>query len=201
MAIEFKRTAMSGHTPEIWRGECKMLPAGYKPVQAFASGTVIHRGTLLYVDEENLTAAVVKLATVLKGSTTKTVRVAKGNLFAVGDVITKYGDGASTPTISAIDTTNDDYDAMTLSAGITGLAENDIIVESAAVSDGNATAKYTPNAIVGAVIEFNGKGIPTIDAAYEANVLRKSLPYTVPSDWLVGGLCLAGNPTIKFINQ
>lgn len=200
MAIEFKKTTISGRVPEIWRGECKILPAGFKPVQTFATGTVLHRGTLLYVDYSTMSAAVVKIATVLSGGTTKTVRVAKGNLFAVGDVITKYGDGASTPSISAIDTTNTDYDVLTLSAGITGLITDDVIVESQAVTSGTATAKYEPNAVVGAVKEFNGKGIPTIDAAYEAVVLYPSLSFPIPSDWL-NGFCLKSNPNILFIKQ
>jgi len=64
MAIEFKRTKVAGHFPEIWRGECRMLPGGFKPAQDFAVGTVLHRGTPLYVDFETMTAAVCKTAMV-----------------------------------------------------------------------------------------------------------------------------------------
>jgi len=200
MAINFKSTVYDGHTPEIWRGECKMLPGGFKPVQDFAAGTVLHRGTLLYVDFDALTAAVIKVAAVLSGGTTKNVRVAKGNLFAVGDVITKAGDGSATPSIASIDTSNDSYDVLTLSAAYTGLAEGDVIVESEAVSEGSATSKYTPNMIVGAVKEFNGKGLPAIDAAYDAVVLYPSLSFPLLDDWL-NGPCLKSNPNILFIKQ
>lgn len=203
MAIEFKKTAVSGRFPEIWRGECKILPGGFKPLQTFPVGTVLRRAALLEVNFKEMSAAVVKLADVLKGGTTKAVRVAKGHYFATGDVITKMGDGASTPTISSIDTSNVDYDVLNLSAAYIGLAEGDTIVESAAVSEAGATAtsKYTPNAIVGADKEFNGKGIPTIDAAFEATVLYPSLLFTIPDEWLIGNLCLKFNPTIKFIKQ
>lgn len=200
MAIEFKKTAVSGRFPEIWRGECKMLPGGFKPLQNFAVGTVLRRAALLEVNFENMTAAVIKLADVLGGGTTKNVRVAKGHYFAVGDVITKVGDGKSTPSISSIDTSNVDYDVLTLSAAYTGLTAGDTIVESVAVGSGDATSKYTPNMIVGADKEFNGKGIPAIDAAYEAVVLYPSLSFTIPAEWL-NGPCLKSNPNILFIKQ
>ena len=200
MAIEFKKTAYSGRFPEIWRGECKMLPGGFKPLQSFSVGTVLRRATLLEVNFENMTAAVVKLADVLAGGTTEAVRVAKGHYFAVGDVITKVGDGKSTPSISSIDTSNVDYDVLTLSAAYTGLKKGDTIVESTAVGSGDATSKYTPNMIVGADKEFNGKGIPAIDAAYEAVVLYPSLSFTIPAEWL-NGPCLKSNPNILFIKQ
>lgn len=200
MAIEFKKTAVSGRFPEIWRGECKILPGGFKPLQNFAVGTVLRRAALLEVNFENMTAAVIKLADVLEGGTTKNVRVAKGHYFAVGDVITKIGDGKLTPSISSIDTSNVDYDVLVLSAAYTGLTKGDTIVESSAVESGDATSKYTPNMIVGADKEFNGKGIPAIDAAFEAVVLYPSLSFTIPAEWL-NGPCLKSNPNILFIKQ
>ena len=96
--------------------------------------------------------------------------------------------------------TNADYDTLTLSADYTGLAENDVIVESEAVGSGKASAKYTPNMVVGAVKEFNVKGLPTIDAAYEAVVLYPSLNFPVLPEWL-NGCCLKSNPNILFIKQ
>lgn len=201
MAINFQRTTYSGHTPEIWRGECKILPGGFKPKQTFPIGTVLHRGTPIEVDYTDMSAAVVKTAKVVAGGTTTKPRVAKGHYFVVGDVVTKYGSGASTPTVNAIDTTNADYDVLTLSAAITGLAANDVLVESEAPASGEtATPKYTPNAVVGAVLEFDGKGIPTIDAAYEAVVLFPSLLFPVLDEWL-NGFSLKCNPSIKLIKQ
>lgn len=200
MAIEFKKTAVKGHTPEIWRGECKMLPGGFKPKNNIATGTVLHRGVLVEVNFEEMSAAVIKVAKILAGGTTIKPRIAKGHLFAIGDVVTKNGDGSKTPSITAIDTTNADYDTLTLSAAYTGLVENDVIVESETVDSGTASAKYTPNMVVGAVKEFNGKGLPTIDAAYEAVVLYPSLSFPVLPEWL-NGCCLKSNPNILFIKQ
>jgi hypothetical protein len=52
----------------------------------------------------------------------------------------------------------------------------------------------------GAVKEFNGKGLPTIDAAFEAVVLYPSLSFPVLPEWL-NGCCLKSNPNILFIKQ
>jgi len=200
MAIEFKKTTYKGHTPEIWRGECKMLPGGFKPKNNIAVGTVLQRGTLCEVFFDTMEAAVIKVATVLAGGTTSKPRIAKGHLFAAGDVVAKNG-GSVVQTINSIDTSNEGYDVLNLAGAITGLAANDTIVESEAPGEGETTKpKYTPNMVVGAVKEFNGKGLPTIDAAYEAVVLYPSLNFPVLDEWL-NGCCLKSNPNILFIKQ
>lgn len=210
MAIDFKKTQLSGHTPEIWRGECKILPGGFKPVQNFPVGTVLHRGTPIYVDFEAMSAAVCKTAKVLKGGTTTAPRIAKGHYFVAGDVVMKLGVTDKSPIIKSIDTANAEYDVLTFASAIAGLADGDILVEASAATaaDGdNATVPaaplYTPNMVVGAVKEFTGKGLPTIDAAYEAVVLYPSLNFPLLEDWLInpGKVCLKANPNILFIKQ
>ena len=197
MAIEFKKQAFSGKTPVIWRGECKILPGGFKPKQTFPVGTVLRRGIPIQVDFDEMSAGVVKIAKVLDGGTTTEARVSKGHLFAVGYKVQKLGITTST-TVSKIDTSNADYDVLTFAAAITGLAAGDSIQES----DGESSAKplYTPNMVVGADLEFKGTGIPTIDAAYEAVVLYNNVNYPIPADWLQG-VTLKSNPNILFIKQ
>ena len=210
MALDFKKTQLSGHTPEIWRGECKILPGGFKPVQNFPVGTVLHRGTPIYVDFEAMSAAVCKTAKVLKGGTTTAPRVAKGHYFVAGDVVMKLGVTDKSPIIKSIDTANAEYDVLTFASAIAGLAEGDILVEAsaAAAAEGDneavpAAPLYTPNMVVGAVKEFTGKGLPTIDAAYEAVVLYPSLNFPLLEAWLInpGKVCLKANPNILFIKQ
>ncbi|WP_416985644.1 hypothetical protein [Alistipes putredinis] len=210
MAIDFKKTQLSGHTPEIWRGECKILPGGFKPVQNFPVGTVLHRGTPIYVDFEAMSAAVCKTAKVLKGGTTTAPRIAKGHYFVAGDVVMKLGVTDKSPIIKSIDTANAEYDVLTFASAIAGLADGDILVEASAATaaEGDnaavpAAPLYTPNMVVGAVKEFTGKGLPTIDAAYEAVVLYPSLNFPLLEDWLInpGKVCLKANPNILFIKQ
>jgi hypothetical protein len=210
MAIDFKKTQLSGHTPAIWRGECKILPGGFKPVQNFPVGTVLHRGTPIHVDFEAMSAAVCKTAKVLAGGTTTAPRIAKGHYFVAGDVVMKLGVTDKSPIIKSIDTANAEYDVLTFASAIAGLAEGDILVEAsaAAAAEGDneavpAAPLYTPNMVVGAVKEFTGKGLPTIDAAYEAVVLYPSLNFPLLEDWLInpGKVCLKANPNILFIKQ
>lgn len=210
MAIDFKKTQLSGHTPEIWRGECKILPGGFKPVQNFPVGTVLHRGTPIHVDFEAMSAAVCKTAKVLAGGTTTAPRIAKGHYFVAGDVVMKLGVTDKSPIIKSIDTANAEYDVLTFASAIAGLAEGDILVEASAAADAKgdneavpAAPLYTPNMVVGAVKEFTGKGLPTIDAAYEAVVLYPSLNFPLLEDWLInpGKVCLKANPNILFIKQ
>lgn len=245
MAIEFKKTTMKGHTPEIWRGECKILPGGFKPKNNIPVGSVVNRGVPVEVNFSELSAAVIKIASVLSGGTTSKPRIAKGHLFAVGDVIAKVGKEDKSVTISSIDTGNADYDVLNLSAAITGLSNGDAIVEATeygyidaesttegalkVVASGATTgqinladvtpylgektlaandyvllqksvAEYTPNMVNGAKKEFNGKGLQTIDAAYEAVVLYPSLGFPILPEWL-NGCCLKSNPNILFIKQ
>lgn len=249
MGISFARQSFGGSFPEIWRGECKMLPAGFKLTSTISAGTVIRRGTLVEVDFSNLTARVAKRAVVLSGGTATKPRIGKGHLFAVGDVVTKEGSGSASPTISAIDTSNSSYDTLTLSAEYSGLTTDDVLVESTAqgyydaestdegalkVVANNATpdtgevklsvanANYhgtknlavndyvilkdaeelcTPNMVVGEELKYSDKGIPTLDVAYQALVIRPNLLYVVPDKWLDGGCCLKNNHEIKFIKQ
>ena len=197
MAIEFKKQAYSGKTPVIWRGECKILPGGFKPKQTFPTGTVLRRGIPIQVDFDEMSAGVVKIAKVLEGGTTSAARIGKGHLFVVGDKVQKLGTTTST-TVNKIDTSNADYDVVTFAAEITGLAAGDSIQES----DGQSSAKplYTPNMVIGADLEFKGTGIPTIDAAYDAVVLYNNVNYPIPADWLQG-VALKSNPNILFIKQ
>lgn len=201
MAIEFKRTSYGGYMPTIWRGECKILPGGFKPVQSFATGTVLRRGTPISVDFETMTAGVVKVAKVLEGGTTAKPRVTKNSHLSVGDKVMSLG-GEDQKTVSSIDTSNSAYDVLTLSGAITGLTAGDILQESEEVETVVQPRFEAPNMIVGADLEFTGRGIPTIDAAYEAVVLYNIVSYPLVDDWMLnGGPCLKLNPNIVFIKQ
>ncbi|QCD37163.1 MULTISPECIES: hypothetical protein [Muribaculaceae] len=206
MAIEFKTQQFPGRFPEIWRGECKMLPGGFKPTQEFPVGTVVRRATPLYVDFDTMTAAVCKTATVLNGGTTKEVRVPKGHYFVAGDKIIKLG-ATELGEIDSIDRTNDAYDILKLKAAYTGIQADDVIAEGVAVTEGQGdsatttnSVRYSPNNIVGEDKEFTGRGLPTLDAAYEAVVLMPSLLFPMLPEWLTG-IALKNNPNIIYIKQ
>lgn len=203
MAITFEKQSFGGRFPEIWRGECKMLPGGFKPTQEFAPGTVVRRATPVFVNFDEMSATVCKVASVLDGGTTTKVRVPKGHYFTKGDNVFKYGDAApALVTVNEVDRTNSAYDVLTLSKAITGIEKDDVLVEGKSVEGETPTVKAVcePNMVVGADKQFDGKGLPTIDAAFEAVVLYPSLQFPILKEWLQG-VALKNNPNIIFIKQ
>lgn len=198
MAIDFKKTTYSGNIDPFWRKEVKMLPGGFSMKQAtFSAGDVIQRGAFVAVDVDKMEAAIVKVGKVLDGGTTSKIRVSKKNNFCNGDTVMKIGDSATT-TIKSIDRSNPEYDVVEVASAITGIAKDDFLQEA----DSNSkTPKYVANAVLGADLEIRNGGLPTIDAAYDAIVL-KSVCTPFPASWLVdNGFCLKANPNILVINQ
>ena len=203
MAITFEKQSFGGRFPEIWRGECKMLPGGFKPTQEFAPGTVVRRATPVFVNFDEMSATVCKVASVLDGGTTTKVRVPKGHYFTKGDNVFKYGaEAPALVTVNEVDRTNSAYDVLTLSKNITGIAKDDVLVEGKSVEGETPTVKAVcePNMVVGADKQFDGKGLPTLDAAFEAVVLYPSLQFPILKEWLQG-VALKNNPNIIFIKQ
>lgn len=204
MAITFEKQSFGGRFPEIWRGECKMLPGGFKPTQEFAVGTVVRRATPVFVNFDDMSATVCKVASVLDGGTTTKVRVPKGHYFTKGDNVFKHGDAApELVTVNDVDRTNTAYDVLTLSKGITGIKKDDVLIEGKTVGEGEGAkieAVCEPNMIVGADKQFDEKGLPTLDAAFEAVVLTPSLLFPILPEWLQG-VALKNNPNIIFIKQ
>lgn len=197
MGVKFEGKSYAGNMPVFWRGEAKILPGGYKLLQTFPKGTVIPKGTPLHIVIGTLTAAVSKYAKVVSCETTSKLRVPKGTLFQINDIVMKEG-GTIGVTVSSIDTSNADYDVLTLSSAISGLAANDVLIEATATN--SSAAKYEPNAVVGEDTEpLSGGDQGTVSAAYDAVVL---LGYTVqlPASWMQG-ICMKNNPNIIYVKQ
>lgn len=197
MGVKFEGKSYAGNMPVFWRGEAKILPGGYKLLQTFPKGTVIPKGTPLHIVIGTLTAAVSKYAKVVSGGTIAKPRVPKGTLFQINDIVMKEG-GTTGVTVSSIDTSNADYDVLTLSSAISGLAADDVLIEATATS--SSAAKYEPNAVVGEDTEpLAGSDQDTVSAAYDAVVL---LGYTVqlPASWMQG-ICMKNNPNIIYVKQ
>lgn len=197
MGVKFEGKSYAGNMPVFWRGEAKILPGGYKLSQTFPKGTVIPKGTPLHIAIGTLTAAVSKYAKVVSGGTAAKPIVPKGTLFQINDIVMKEG-GTTGVTVSSIDTSNADYDVLTLSSAISGLMADDVLIEATATS--SSAAKYEPNAVVGEDTEpLAGSDQDTVSAAYDAVVL---LGYTaqLPASWMQG-ICMKNNPNIIYVKQ
>lgn len=169
----------------IYSVSTKVLPGGYSLKDSHVSiGKTIEKGTLICVDghEARLCGAGIALT----GSTTTAVKVGKCHGFSVGDVVLKEGTSDSA-TISAIDSTTEGYDTLTLDAAITGLVANDVLVSSVAPKPNAVTAS---DVIVGEST--------TLDVACEAIVYAHN--YVLPASWRTNTkLCLSENHGIVFI--
>lgn len=197
MGVKFTPETKEGNMPVFWRGEAKILPGGYKLLQTFPKGTRIPRGTLVSIMPGTLTAGISKHAEVVTGGTATKPRVKKGHLFQAADVVMKAGETTGV-TISSIDASNADYDTITLSAAITGLAAGNILLEATATT--SSGEKYVPNGVVGETTDpLNGDDSDTVSVAYDAVVLRGYVP-DPPEAWLQG-ITLKNNPNIIFIKQ
>lgn len=203
MGINFQTQKFAGHFPEIWRGESKVLPGGFKPANKLEIGTVVRPGSPLYVDFDTRSAAVCKTAKVVNGGTTTAPRVLKGHYFAVGDSVA-VNDGTVKQTVKSIDASNADYDVITFNGALTGVKADDILIETDAdaLADGaQAKPKYVPNMVAPLFKEIKATGINTLDAAYDAIVLIPSLAATPMIPTWLNGCFLAANPNILYIKQ
>ena len=201
MGISFDKTAIPGGFPPFWRGEFKVLPGDFKLKQTFPEGTILKRSTPIQLDFDNMECGVVKVAKVLAGGTTTIPRVVKGHLFKVGDVVAKVGKADLSRTISSIDTTNADYDAITLDGAMTTLATGEFLVESPTYSAGVTPSGplYVADAVIETDKVYTADGFQTVSAGYEGLIL-KSVAYPIPASFLTG-YGLTNNPCIKYIKQ
>lgn len=198
MAIEFNKTTHPGSIDPFWRKEAKMLPGGFSFMQeSFRKGDVIRKGSFVYADVDQMKAAIIKVGKVLEGGNESKIRVSKKNNLCPGDTVMKVG-GDSTTTVKNVDHTNPEYDVVEVATAISGIVKGDFIQEA---DSGTKKPKYIANCTLGADIEIKESGLPTIDAAYDA-ILLKSVITPFPAEWLVdNGFCLKTNPNIIIINQ
>ncbi|GHT02058.1 hypothetical protein AGMMS49525_04750 [Bacteroidia bacterium] len=189
MGIEFGKMKVPGGFPVFWRGEFKVLPGDFKLTQTFPVETLIKKGTPIKLDFDNMQATVSKAAKVVAGGTNTVPLIAKGHLLAVGESV-KLDEGASTGNVTAIDTTNADYDVLTLSASVGTLAAGNVLV---------AETAEAPDAVVETDYVYSTKGFQTVSAGYDGVVLREVAAPVAPS-WM-NGFCLKANPSIKYIKQ
>lgn len=199
MSIKFERESYPGKIDAFWRKEVQMLPGGFAPKQTIPVGEVIQRGAFVFVNFDDMTAALVKVCQVVAGGTTSAPRVSKKNNIYAGDVLMKVGATTASVTVKSVDRSNSEYDVIEFSKALTGLAAGDYLQEAVADSDSAFKPAYEANAVLGADFEMRKSGLSTFDVAYSAIVL-KDVCTPFPASWL-NGFTLATNANILFIKQ
>lgn len=113
-------------------------------------GDFLHEGAVLSAPDNGI-CHVVKLAQVVADAAAadKVIKVKKGNNFSKGDFV-MTDEGGVAYAITAIDTSNKAYDAITVETALGAITQGGFLIEAKAKSTSTTSAlKYTPLSIVG----------------------------------------------------
>lgn len=157
----------------LWREDtCDWFTGGFEldKTNLPATLTDLPKGTVLSIDFANRKAKVVKTARVTKAvlATDTEVQIAKGHILVATDVI---GINSNTVTVGTINTSNANYDVITITANALGAVSLGAILESA--SGENIGLNYAPKPL---------KGTVSVSATLQAYEIQgANLPYPVSS--------------------
>lgn len=145
--------SLIGNSRPVWYEIKTVIPGGFTiDLSKYPKGSVLPAGSPIQYNEGTRTAKVYVSAVVFEdsaGAIVKIKKLMKNSQFSVGQFISKrpanIGGTETGYQIIGIDTSNEEYDVLTLSAA-SGLQANDIVIE---VDATGATAKNTviPNAL------------------------------------------------------
>ena len=157
------------------------MPGDFK-VTNVPEGSIIQKSTPIKLDFSKMECKVCRAIEVIGGTTTNP-QIKKGSFVTASDTVGEQ-------TISAIDTSNPDYDELTLAAAETSATVGAII----------ALDEDLPDAVVERTIEHEkGMTFQTVSAGYDV-VILKDVAYPIPAASLTG-YCMKNNPSIKYIRQ
>lgn len=107
------------------------------------------------------------------------LKVKKNHLFVVGDFISN---GIASTEITAIVTTNADYDLLTLTAQLSASTTpiDTVLIQGGSEVATGAVAKYTPDSVLGNTLDVTLAN-PTGSAIVRGSVREDVLPYAVHS--------------------
>ena len=151
---------------------------GFSLAATLPSGSLyVLKGAPISVNHTSRVATIVKTGLVVTGSTTTVTRVEKNHFFIVGDVIANAVSGNGVA-ITAIDTSNADYDALTHLTNGGAFSAADVVFEATAVGTGDATYKYAANGLLSDNVK--NTGTPTLTLVIGAlEIQEANLPYSV----------------------
>ena len=180
MGIKRNTTKIKGNFPVFW-SRCATLPGDFK-VTNVPEGSIIQKSTPIKLDFSKMECKVCRAIEVIGGTTTKP-QIKKGSFVTTSDTVGEQ-------TISAIDTSNPDYDELTLAAAETSATVGAII----------ALDEDLPDAVVERTVEHEkDMTFQTVSAGYDV-VILKDVAYPIPAASLTG-YCMKNNPSIKYIRQ
>lgn len=179
MGLGFKRVTGVGSIP-VFQGygkDISLAQGGFGlDITGLKVGSIIPAGTPFIFDEATRLAKplVTSKMAVLAGASDVVYKVAKGSQFVVGDNLSAVKGGKAYP-ITAIDTTNAAYDALTVGTTLGALAVGDFVFKSTATG---ATASALP--VLGGVLYSDARvdSGESVSVAIKATVYARRVPYS-----------------------
>ena len=170
-------------TPRVLMHRVADIRGGVSIKVSELGGDYLREGAVLSAPDGNGLSHVVKVADVYAAvaAADTTVKVKKFHNFMVGQFV-MVATGAKASTITAIDTSNKDYDTLTLDQALGEIALGGQLSEAAAKSTTTTSAlKYAPKAIAGTGKSFEQNSNLDMDAWVIAVTKGNPLPSFIES--------------------
>jgi hypothetical protein len=182
MSLKLTRTVGSGSIP-VWQGlgkDIQLLQGGVLlDTTTLPKDTVIPAGTPLIVNESARTATILPSGVLYAnaGGTDTTYQVKKGHTLKVGDYFATGAAGGKAYAITAIDTSNADYDVITVGTTIGAATAGDLMYGSTATG-ATASAYPAANALLYADTVVGEQGVDEeVSAVIRGTVYARRVPY------------------------
>lgn len=181
MAIGPTRTYTNDGIP-IWQNTPDLMQGGFKLVATgLTSGEVLQAGTPVYTSGTARTATVLKTAKAQASATNSATdyKLVKGHHFAVGDYLALTV-GSKAYAITAIDTTNADYDLVSVGTTLGAtVAAGDVFFKSSATGASAAALDVSPNGLLYAPVKVETNANCAI--AWAGMIYARRVTHGIPS--------------------
>lgn len=153
--IGLKRSTSDNEIP-VFISELEVAQGGFRLSETnLAANSVVPAGSCMHFDESTRVATVVKTATVnaTAGGSAVEYQVKKNHNLVVGDYLAKTV-GSAAYEITEIDTTNTDYDVVTVGTTLGAASAFDVLFVSSAEGETAAALPLTPKGLLRSPIEL-----------------------------------------------
>lgn len=180
MGLKFKKTVVDGDIP-VYQQVHEVSQGGYTlDTDGLVAGSTIPAGSVIIADDATRKAKVLKTANVVEVAAADAVvyKVAKGSQIAVNDNIGLGLKGKAYP-VTAIDKSNANYDALTVSTTLGAAAVGVPVFQSSTTGATNSALSGTPTGTLyeSTLVEANA----TITVVLRGTVYARRIP-GVPAD-------------------
>ncbi|MEX6691253.1 hypothetical protein QTN47_27335 [Danxiaibacter flavus] len=180
MGVGFKRKYGTSDIP-VFQGygkDIQLAQGGFLlDTTGLVIGTVLKAGTPMTFDESTRKAKPMATAVVYEnaGGTATQYKVKKGSILKVGDNLAKSKGGAAYA-ITAIDTSNADYDLLTVGTTIGAATAGDVLFASTATGATSAALPVIKGVLYADAVVDSGE---SVSVAIRATLYARRVPYSV----------------------